>query len=66
MSWAPKTGVSLGDKGECLGCLPRPQHCAGRTTSSEQEGTALLSTDRKTLSTELDLWDILVTAQEAK
>ena len=42
------------------------QHCAGQSTSSEHEGTALLSTDKKTLSAELDLWDILVTAQEAK
>lgn len=35
-----------------------PPHCAGQTTSSEHEGTALMSTDRETLSTELDLWDI--------
>ena len=60
MSWATKTGVSLGDKDEHHGWPPppAPPHCAGQTTSSEHEGTALMSTDRKTLSTELALWDI--------
>lgn len=58
MSWATKTGVSLGDKDEHHGSPPRPPHCAGQTTSSEHEGTALMHTDRKTLSTELALWDI--------